>query len=205
MYLPISVLLAIAQGRLRKTLGGSARIWERREGRCRRSRPRPARATLWWIGSPAAGAGALLLLTAASLPEFAQTQTADARDLQAARELFAHYVTLERRFDPALAQLYADDAVIRNRRRSSDGELRERTVAAAQYKQLIGVVMPMAKARADSNSYSECRYAAEARGVRITCQRFSRLKKYTSPLSLLVAPVPGRQWQILEEQSESRT
>jgi hypothetical protein len=200
MFLPISVLLAIAGARARTALDRSAlaaRLGERISRR-------PARASRWWRGSPAAVLAGALLLAAATLPEFAQTEPSDARDLQAARELFGRYVALERGFDPALAQLYAEDAVIRNRRTYPSGEVRERTLTAAQLRQLIRLAMPIAKARGDSNSYSDCGYAAEARGVRITCQRFSRLKQYSSPLSLLVAPTAQRQWLIVEDLSESR-
>jgi hypothetical protein len=200
MFLPISVLLAIVDERARKALDRSALA--ERLGRC--IPQRLVSATGWWTGRPAALVAGALLLAAVSLPEFAQTEPADARDLQAARELFGRYVALERRFDPALAQLYAEEAVIRNRRTYPDGEVRERTLTAPQLRQLIRLAMPIAKSRGDSNSYSDCSYAAEAHGVRITCQRFSRLKQYSSPLSLLVAPSPQRRWLILEEASESR-
>ena len=40
--------------------------------------------------------------------------------------------------------------------------------------------------------------------MRISCSRYSELKKYTSPYTLLVGPGRTGQWQILEELSESR-
>jgi hypothetical protein len=49
-----------------------------------------------------------------------------------------------------VADLYADDAVIRNRRTYPTGEVREATVPAAQYKALIRQAIPLAKARTTS-------------------------------------------------------
>ena len=121
-----------------------------------------------------------------------------------AKALFGRYVQLERAFDPAAADLFADDAVIKNKRIYPTGQIRELTLAGAQYKALIRQAMPLAKARGDTNSYSNVTFTNEGSGVRIRATRFSDLKKYSSPLSLLVgAGVDGR-WLIREELSESR-
>ena len=121
-----------------------------------------------------------------------------------ARKLFERYVESERTFDAAVAELYADDAVIRNKRTYPDGTTRVSTMPAPQYKALIRQAMPLAKAREDTSTYSEVRYAEEGRRIRITATRYSNLKKYSSPLSLLVGPSPEGGWLIFEELSESR-
>ena len=128
--------------------------------------------------------------------------TADAR--AKAEQLWNRYVALEAAFDPAVADLYSDDAVIRNRRTYPTGEVREATVPAAQYKALIRQAIPLAKAKNDVNRYSGCTYAAEGPRVRIACARYSALKNYTSPMSLLVGPGAAGGWLIFEELSESR-
>jgi hypothetical protein len=128
--------------------------------------------------------------------------SADAR--AKAEQLWNRYVALEAAFDPAVADLYADDAVIRNRRTYPTGEVREATVPAPQYKQLVRQATPLAKEKNDISRYSNCTYAAEAARVRIVCARFSALKDYTAPISLLVGPGPGGGWLIFEELSESR-
>jgi hypothetical protein len=127
-----------------------------------------------------------------------------AAPLDDARELFDRYVQLERQFDPAVAELYADDAVIKNTRRYPNGEVRELTFPAPQYKRLVRQAMPVAKARGDTSSYSDVTYSAERTGVRITATRFSHLKQYSSPFSMLVAPNASGLWLIREELSESR-
>jgi hypothetical protein len=127
---------------------------------------------------------------------------ADARSK--AEELWNRYVALEAAFDPAVADLYSDDAVIRNRRTYPTGEVREATVPAAQYKALIRQAIPLAKAKNDVSRYSSCTYAAEGARVRIACGRYSALKNYSSPISLLVGPGAAGGWLIFEELSESR-
>lgn len=121
-----------------------------------------------------------------------------------ARTLFDRYVKLEAAFDAGAADLYADDAVIKNKRTYPDGQVRELTLPAAQYKSLIRQAMPLAKARGDTNSYSEITFANEGAGVRIQAIRYSHLKNYSSPISLLVAPDSGGRWLIREELSESQ-
>jgi len=122
----------------------------------------------------------------------------------AAKQLFDQYVAFGHAYDPGVADLYADDALIRNKRTYPTGEVREMTVPAAKYKTLIRQVMPLARARGDRSTYSDVSYTAEGGRVRIKASRFSELKNYTSPLSLLVGPSPGGKWLIYEELSESR-
>ena len=121
-----------------------------------------------------------------------------------AKALFGRYVQLERAFDPTAADLYADDAVIHNKRTYPNGQIRELTLAGVQYKALIRQAMPLARARGDTNSYSNVTFTGEGSGVRIRATRFSDLKKYSSPLSLLVGPGLDGTWLIREELSESR-
>ena len=75
---------------------------------------------------------------------------------------------------------------------------------APRYKTLIREAMPIAKARGDRNTFSNVRYTTEGARVRIHASRFSELKNYTSPISLLVGPSPAGKWLIYEEISESR-
>lgn len=103
-----------------------------------------------------------------------------------------------------MADLYADDALIRNKRFYPDGQVREITIPAPQYKQLLREVMPLAQARNDTSTYSKTTFKLEGMGVRIQAQRFSVMKQYTSPISLRVAPDASGRWLIREELSESR-
>lgn len=64
--------------------------------------------------------------------------------------------------------------------------------------------MPLAKAKGDYSTYSEVKFQPDGNAVRISAKRFSVLKKYYSPISLLVAPTPFGAWVIREELSESQ-
>jgi len=75
---------------------------------------------------------------------------------------------------------------------------------ATQYKALIRQTLPLAKLRGDTNTYSEVSFSNEGSNVRIRATRFSNLKKYSSPISLLVAPDDTGRLLIYEELSESR-
>src|SRR6185436_7429246 len=113
-------------------------------------------------------------LFVAALTTLAAAQGAPPAEARAKAEaLWNRYVALEAAFDPAVADLYADDAVIRNKRTYPTGEVREATVPAAQYKALIRQAIPLAKAQNDISRYSGCTYTAAGPRVRITCARFS--------------------------------
>ena len=134
----------------------------------------------------------------------AHASAADIKPLDEAQALFKRYVALELAFDPAAADLYSDTAVIKNKRTYPTGQVRELSIPAPKYKELIRQAMPIAKARGDRNTYSDCKHDEAAERVRITCSRYSELKKYTSPITLVVGPAPTGQWLIFEELSESQ-
>lgn len=121
-----------------------------------------------------------------------------------ARALFEQFVRLGEAFDPALADLYADTAKISNRRIFPDGTTREMAMPAPSYKTLLRQVMPVAKARNDVSRYSEVRYTVEGDNVRITATRYSVMKDYSAPHTLLVGPDSDGTWRVLEEAGESR-
>jgi hypothetical protein len=144
-------------------------------------------------------------LVVLALTTLVAAQGAPAADARAkAEQLWNRYVALEAAFDPAVADLYADSALIRNRRTYPTGEVREATVPAPQYRALVRQAIPLAKAKNDTNRYSDCVYTAEDARVRIVCARFSALRNYTSPISVLLGPGPAGDWLIFEELSESR-
>jgi hypothetical protein len=149
---------------------------------------------------------ALVLICAATCKSFVPPDISvfDATPIEKAQKLFKRYTDFERTFDPAIGDLYSDDAIIRNKRTYPDGSTRVLTMPAPDYKQLIRQAMPMAKTRGDVNTYSDVKYVEEGKRVRITATRFSDLKKYSSPLSLLVGASADGKWLIYEELSESK-
>ena len=146
----------------------------------------------------------LLLTSLVALPGVPIPSLQSTAGVDEAKALFTRFVEMEQAYDIAVADLYTDDAVIRNKRTYPTGEVRELTIPPAQYKQLLRQAMPLAKSRGDRSTYSKCGYKPEGANVRITCSRYSELKKHTSPYSLLVGPNRAGRWQIREELSESR-
>jgi hypothetical protein len=140
----------------------------------------------------------LLLVAAVSYLAYAEDEVAQAN------RLFDQYVALSAAFDEKVADLYSDTAHIQNTRRYPDGQSRSMSMPALSYKSLIRQVMPKAKAAGDLSTYSDVRYTPEDGRVRISATRYSELKKYASPFSLLVGPGPDGNWLIFEEISESR-
>ncbi len=120
-----------------------------------------------------------------------------------AKELFERYVALDNAFDPAIADLYADDAKIEITRIAADGEKRVAKIPARDYKEQIRVSMPIAKITGDKSVYEKVKYQTEGERVRITCERSSGSSEKASALSLLVGPGPEGRWLIFEELAES--
>ncbi len=121
-----------------------------------------------------------------------------------AKALFERYVALDLAFDPAIADLYSDEAKIEITRIAPDGEKRTAVIPARKYKDQIRVAMPMAKITGEKSSYDEVKYAAEGERVRITCQRSSGPPETAGALSLLVGTGPEGGWLIYEELAESK-
>lgn len=148
-----------------------------------------------------------LVMVMLAVSSAATVQGGDAVERDAvgkAKALFNRYVKLEHTYDAAAADLYSDNAVIRNKRTYPTGQVRELSIPVSKYKELIRTTMPLAKGLGDRNTYSSCEYKEVGKKVRITCSRFSERKQYASPLTLLVGPGPDGDWQIFEELSESR-
>lgn len=121
-----------------------------------------------------------------------------------ARALFETYVELEHAFDPAVADLYADDAIIRHTLRDPAGPDQEREWSGVEYKRQLRQVMPLAERLGDKSRYSEVTYEPRDDGtVSIRGVRLSERTGKTSPFELVVAPHPEGPWVIVEEIAES--
>ena len=115
-----------------------------------------------------------------------------------ASAFFKRYVELGHAFDVAVADMYADDARIISIRKYPSGEERTVEMTGSQLKDRIREVMPMARARGDKSTYSNVSYAVEGSRVRINATRYSVLKNYYSPYSMLIGPDSSGRWLIYE-------
>jgi hypothetical protein len=143
-------------------------------------------------------------LLVAALFTTTTTNIAFAGSIDRAQDVFAQYGKREAAFDSAVADLYSDTALIKNKRTYPTGQVREVTFPAAQYKFLIRSAMPLAKAKGDYSTYSNVTFSEEGQNIRVKATRYSVLKKYSSPLSLLIGSNGQGQWLILEELGESQ-
>ena len=128
--------------------------------------------------------------------------TGEAR--KAAEALFGRYQDLEHNFDPALVDLYADDAHIVSRIIVPGRPPTVRDWNGSQYKELLRRALQKAKEKKqDLNSYTGTVYLREGGRVRIRATRYAELQKAVSPVELLVGPDRTGAWRIYEELSES--
>ena len=120
-----------------------------------------------------------------------------------ARELWDDFVELGTGFDPTLADLYADDAVITLTRRYPDGRTRTLQLTGKEYKPMVRQAMPIARNRGDLDVYSNVKFENLGDRTRITTTRYGTLKKYRAPHELIVGNVGSSGWKILKETGES--
>lgn len=145
----------------------------------------------------------LALCQTASATATVTTATGQGDPIAKAKALFQRYVELEHAFDPAQADLYSDQARIVSKRIMPDGKVIPLTVPASRYKKLVRDGMPAARQKGDIANYTGDTYTLEKGKVRIHVVRYLALKKYSSPMSMLVGPDASGKWVIFEEESES--
>ncbi|MCA9402710.1 MAG: hypothetical protein KC897_02920 [Candidatus Omnitrophica bacterium] len=117
---------------------------------------------------------------------------------------FNRFVELEHNFDPAVADLYTDEARIRTLRLQPDGRRNPMEMSGRQMKGLIDKVMPLAEQRGDISTYSDVRYSTEGNRVTIHATRYSAAKCYTDPNYYIVIEDTGAGYRIVEEFAESK-
>ena len=124
---------------------------------------------------------------------------------QEAKDFFARYVALGKAYDPAVADLYSDEATIRTFRRYPHGVERALEISGIQWKALVRKVMPLAKAQSDRSEYKEPRFEVTGGKIKISAKRYSVRKCYWDPsYYLLLQKQPNGALAIVEEYSETQ-
>ncbi len=145
------------------------------------------------------------LFSTPALTPASKVSSIPASDLiKKAEQLFNNWVALEWNFDQAVFDLYAEDALIQNTRQYPDGKTRVLRFSSQEWKTLGLKAMPLARSVGDRNKYSQVTYTVEGDRVRISTQRYSLRKQYSSPRSLLVGPTQTGEWRIFEDISFSQ-
>jgi hypothetical protein len=120
------------------------------------------------------------------------------------KDLIDTYQILEREFNPAILDLYSDNAKIQNKRLYPTGKIRIIDISMAVYKDLLLQSLPLAKLKEDYSTYTDITYTnINDTKVSVTANRYSNLKKYNSPIVWLLEK-RNSNWLIIEEIGESR-
>lgn len=152
----------------------------------------------------AAGAASTTDATGAITRRAPTAGEATGPDRQSAEQLFGRYIDLEHAFDPALVDLYSDQAHVQSRIIVAGRPPTVRDWSGVQYKELLRRALAKAKEQGkDLNYYSAVTYLREGSRVRIKAMRYADLQKAVSPVELLVGPDAAGKWRIFEELSES--
>jgi hypothetical protein len=121
--------------------------------------------------------------------------------LKGARECMDLHFKLADEFNPLMANLYSDDALIQNTVLNSDGSQQTRVIPASYYKSIIAKAMCMAKEMGDIYTYSNLEFKKEGDRVRVTYVRYSHLRDYSSPVSMLMGLDGDEAGMVFEELS----
>ena len=124
--------------------------------------------------------------------------------VETAKQFFERYVALEQAYDSGIADLYANEALIKHRRKNPMGDPSEVTIPALKYKTLMPQLLATSKARGERSTYANVIYTPEGELVRIEALRVSELTKRGAPIRLVVGRAPSGKWLVYEEVSESR-
>lgn len=141
---------------------------------------------------------------AIALFSFVLTVSALADDTADALAVFKEYVARSDRFDVAIADLYADDAVIKAKRLSPDGRMQTFMFTGRQWKALIPQAIPLAQQLDERNSFQDVSVKPSNTGIMITARRYSRVEDSTTPWAILVTKQQTGGWKISAEIIESR-
>lgn len=141
----------------------------------------------------------LALVCFASLPVCAEEVAA----LEKAKAFVDTYISMQRTFDPKLADLFSDKAVIKQHQIDQKGKKAEVTIVTAKYKESLRSNFPKQANIKDSQyiDFTNVEVKPEGDAFRATGRVSSKLWPVSRPFSLLVKQLDGGGWQIVEETS----
>ncbi len=132
--------------------------------------------------------------------------SAYAEDTSNAEDFFQKYIQLGLAFDPAVADLYSDEAQVYMTRVYPNGQKRTMSLDGKKWKALIAGAMPMAKTQNDKSTFSKVTYSKIENGFKIKANRYSERKCYMDTGYYMVIKYVGepKALNILEEYSETQ-
>lgn len=148
------------------------------------------------------GAGLVLVVLVSFL--FCQQSLAQDASVAEAQKLFKQFVEMERTYDPAQAELYSPEAIIKDTRLYNDGQNKTLSWTGESYRPIVRAQMQLARARGEQFNYSQTSFSREGAAVRIKSQRAQLSKKFNSPFEMLVSANKAGVWKITEESFQSQ-
>jgi hypothetical protein len=127
---------------------------------------------------------------------------AQAITVDSATEFFENYQTLSKRFDPAVAELFAEDGKLLSTRLGRDGTRQELSMPFANIKPMLPKLMNAAKASGDVSEYSNVQVELlDEEKAKITATRFSGLNCFSDDSYYMVVRDDAGDIEIVEEYS----
>lgn len=121
-------------------------------------------------------------------------------DIEAARALFTRLTELEAAYDPAVAELYADDGVVIEKTIEMGVEKRAREIPMRKYKAVLGHALRVSQRAQESSSHSHVSAKRVAPGwVIVRSLRRSTKSRSEAPYEILVRREGDGAWRIVKE------
>jgi hypothetical protein len=125
--------------------------------------------------------------------------TSNDHRLAQAREFFATYVRLDQQRDLAILDLYADTAIVIDRRPSPNGQMNDLKIPIVAFRPMLRGLFTVAKAANDLPSiYSGEKEFIEGDGIRIETDCYSQSEEFQRHLSIFILPAEADSWRIEE-------
>lgn len=102
------------------------------------------------------------------------------------RNFFNTYVELEKAYDPAIAELYSDGALLRIKVLKPDGQEQHLELSGGQLKSLAKQIMAEAKARGSKTVYRDVQVSLNGNTAKIKTQRRSNVECYLDKTHTIV-------------------
>lgn len=135
---------------------------------------------------------------------FLLTTTAQASSKADYLEFFNKFQKLGQSYDPAVVELYSNDAKIAAVRIMSDGKERNMKLSGEQWKKLLLDSLDIGKKRGDNSEFSNIQITVNDNQAKIKANRYSHVKCFEDTrYYMVVEKVNGKELKIVEEFMQS--
>lgn len=125
---------------------------------------------------------------------------AETAEIEAARAVFALFVELEAKFDPAVVDLYADDGIVIERHQIDGVERRAREIPMKRYKAVLARALAKPNHAPEVAIHAQVQFERIAPGwVSVRTVRRSSASRAAAPYELLLRRGGDGAWRIVKE------